>query len=123
MRRHELEQLDPHLSEHVIYFSPAGEVSVAGVPIHLAPSWLAEEMIAGRLAPEEMMREQPRKEGDLWRAGQALSALGAKLELPGELAALLEDLSCAESAAAPAAGFAGAGRAGGALSAGFARAR
>jgi hypothetical protein len=95
-RRHALQRAEPLLSEHLILIpmdKPSAEL--IGVPVHVPHDWLATEMIASRLAPEEIMSGVPKETGDLWRLGQALTSLAVQSVdfVPVSVSELLAQLS------------------------------
>lgn len=91
--RHERGRLEPLLSEQLVLTLPDGTATLVGIPIHLPPDWLAEDMIPARLAPEEKAALEPRRTGDLWRLGQALKVIATELDLlPPDLRHVLDRL-------------------------------
>lgn len=91
--RHERGRLEPLLCEQLILTLPDGTATLAGIPIHLPPDWLAEDMIPARMAPEEKAALEPRRTGDLWRLGQSLKVIAAELDLlPPDLRHVLDRL-------------------------------
>jgi hypothetical protein len=88
-RRHDLERLDPLLSEQLVAVTRSS-ADLLGVPIFIPPSWLAPEMPSCRMAPEEMGNLLPTRIGDIWRLGQTLTALAARFDaIPSALSNLL----------------------------------
>ena len=95
-------RLDPLLSEDLVYLDPHGEARLAAFSIHLPLEGLDPEHPAPRLAPEEELRGEPRRSGDLWRLGRLLERLAAAAPgEPPELLALSERLQAPDPAARP----------------------
>jgi hypothetical protein len=87
-RRHDKERLDALLSEELVAVTD-GSTELLGVPLFIPPSWLAPEMPAAKMAPEE--KGHPTRLGDIWRLGHALTALAATLEaIPSAFSNLLK---------------------------------
>lgn len=92
--RHEKGHLDPLLTEDLVIIRPGAGASVAGVPIHLPGEWLGDDMMRARFAPEESLRKEPAKSGDLWRLGLTLRGIGKDLgELPSSLRKVFDALA------------------------------
>lgn len=88
-------RLDPLLSAGGILLAPHAGVQVIGLGIHLPPEWLDEGLMTpGLLAPEERLRAEPTRSGDLWRVGVLLTELAGRLpRAPAGLVQVLERLS------------------------------
>lgn len=100
-RRHAIGRLEPLLSEALVLVQSEG-AELCGVPVLLPPVWLAGDTPAARLAPEEALHDDLTRQGDIWRLGQALSALAATFDaIPQSLAKLLERMVAHEAKLRP----------------------
>ncbi len=76
--RHARERAEPLLTEHLIHIHPdRSSAELVGASIFVAHEWLSSDMLAARLAPEEILSRTVTPLGDLWRLGQALTSLAA----------------------------------------------
>jgi hypothetical protein len=92
--RHEKGLVDPLLTEDLVIIRPGAGASVAGVPIHIPGEWLTDDMLRARFAPEETLRKEPAKSGDLWRLGLTLRGIGKELgELPASMRRVFDALA------------------------------
>lgn len=90
--RHARGRLDPLLHPHLIV-PRTGGADLVGIPVALMPSWLAPELEAPPLAPEERTGEEARPPGDLWRLGEALHSLSQGVPRPDGFDAWLDRIS------------------------------
>ncbi|MFO0723814.1 MAG: hypothetical protein U1E65_08540 [Myxococcota bacterium] len=74
--RHVRGRTEPLLSEKLLLLGDVRDGALlVGLPVFVPPEWLAEDMAAPALAPEERVRVQLEPSGDLWRLGRALRSL------------------------------------------------
>ncbi|MBI4818956.1 MAG: hypothetical protein HY791_21980 [Deltaproteobacteria bacterium] len=77
-RAHGLGATCPLLSEELVVQTKSGPKVLEVVPAAVAPEWLAEGELPARFAPEERQACESTESGDLWRLGEALSALARR---------------------------------------------
>lgn len=103
VRRHARDRFEPLLAAPMIWSVDGnGTRELAGVPLAIAPEWLASGFDPSPLAPEERAGGQPTPRGDLWRLGRALLELARSPQsLPGGLASCLQRLAADDAAQRP----------------------